>query len=875
MYKSDLLRLFKKSKVRESNKETGDEESEVTLSILREYFGYFKKLLSENNQILEIMAEMEEKASLGLFPPVTIGYIRSRVRVVSQKVENTIYYLNKISGNKYGRLYDVHDEISNRINEKIERKKEVPAADLTIPLEKITRDMADIVGGKMANMGEIMRENVPVPHGFAISTYAYKIFMDHNNLPEKITREMSVSDSNLLKLDVLELVSAKIQNMILEAEMPPELVENIMASYSELEEKTDTEVRISMRSSAIGEDSDSTFAGQYYTALNVPKEEIPSTYKDIIASKFTPQAIFYWKNMGLSHEEIAMGVGCVAMLNAKASGIIYTVDPGNIEENQLVISAVWGLGSYAVEGRVSPDIYRISKDKDKIIEKRAGKKKIMLQSNHSGVVEVNVAEELQDKLCLNEGQIKTLCNYAVALEKHYKKPQDIEWAMDAEGNLYLLQTRPLILCLPDTKVKDAIDFDRDKIADKILVKGTSASRGVGWGEAFVIKNNSDIMEFPEGGVLVSRRTSPKYVKIMDKAAGIVTDIGNVTGHMASLAREFNIPCIVDSGVATKLIKSGTMVTVDAITGNVYEGVVEDLAKMKFEKRHIVIETAAQKKLKQVLKDVASLYLVDVSDPSFKEENCSTFHDITRFAHEKSLEEMFAIGAGLSDKFTGAKKLRNIPFNIYIIDLGGGLSENAMNLDEIGVESIESAPLKALWAGMTQEGISWVGPKEMNISGFLSAMVHGMTEIDPYGKIVGVKKMGNRNYMILSSNYLNFHIRIAYHFTTVDTYCSDVKNDNYITFRFMGGAADSVRRARRAALIEKILNYYDFSVTRKGDFVMARFTKYDKEVIEEKLSMLGSLMGFLRQLDMVMSSDEVVDKYVCAFIRGDYQYSIAK
>ncbi|KPJ65865.1 MAG: hypothetical protein AMJ45_04515 [Syntrophobacter sp. DG_60] len=835
---------------------------------LKEKFTCFEKLLAENNQILEIIADMEGKITAS--KPFNMRYIKRNCQMLSEKVRCVIDYLDRMSGEKHRELYQAYEQINATLKEKLVKKKEIPFWEWTIPLKDITKEKVNMVGGKMANLGEMLNLGLPVPYGFAITTYAYRRFLDYNKLQVKIDERLS--DLDIAKLESLERISQDLKCMILEAEMPEELEAAILHSYSQLEEKTCKHVPISIRSSAIGEDSDSTFAGQYFTALNVRREQIIQKYKEVIASKFTPRAIFYWENIGVSDEDIAMSVGCVAMVEAKASGVMYSVDPNNIRNDQIVISAVWGLGSYAVLGKVSPDIYRVSKDDGVILDKKIGHKRVMLACQYSGVKEVKVPEALQNEPCLSEHEIKALYDYAQTLEAHFQRPQDIEWVLDQNGSLYLLQTRPLTITSSCAEVR----VDANKIPNKVLInEGIVASCGVGSGPAYVVKDDKDISNFPEGAVLITKHTSPKFVKVMKKAVAIITDVGNATGHMASLAREFEVPCIVDTKVATKLITPDMVVTVDANANRVYEGKVDQLIRSDYQKANPMAGSITFRKMEEVLQDIAPLRLVDANDPSFQAKSCRTFHDITRFAHEMSLDVMFSIGTTSLGKIGEAKKLiTNIPLNVYIIDIGGGLTKETADLKKIGVEHIASIPAKALWRGMSHKDMPWAGREIIDFKGFLSIMVHGMTEVSEYGQMVG-KKIGDRNYLIVSKNYMNFHLRVAYHFCTVDAYCSDDEENNYITFRFMGGAADSLRRARRARFIDEVLRNLDFSVTRKADLVMARIVKYDRETIEEKLDMLGRLMGYARQLDMVMPSEAAVDAYIEAFMKGKYGFNLAQ
>ena len=250
----------------------------------------------------------------------------------------------------------------------------------------------------------------------------------------------------------LNAISREIREAILAAPMPEELEEAIFRGYARLAASEGEEVFVSVRSSAIGEDTDVSFAGQYATALNVPPDRLLAAYAEVLASKFTPQAIFYWKEKGFNEEDIPMAVACQTMICARASGVMYSQDPNNVSRNVVIISAKWGLGELVVE-HDSPNVYVVSRENGLILEKRVPRQEAMLVCERSGgVSEIPVADELQWQPCLREEEIQELFQHALLLERHYGNPRDIEWAIDAEGKIYILQTRPLKMSpVPDGK----------------------------------------------------------------------------------------------------------------------------------------------------------------------------------------------------------------------------------------------------------------------------------------------------------------------------------------------------------------------------------------------------------------------------------------
>jgi pyruvate, water dikinase len=834
---------------------------------LRERFQAFQTLLKANNAALEMMGDMEEKYSSGeyLFDR---QYIRASYGRIRDKVFEMVEALNQMAPARFGLLYEVFEQVDGAVNQKVFGRKEIPVSPLVLFLSEVNQNMMDQVGGKNANLGEIRnRVGLPVPMGFAITSYAYKSFIEANQLENQIKKQVDSLGSN--DLEAIALAGRKIQQSILLAKIPPALEKAILTSYDQLVFLAGREITVSIRSSAVGEDSEVTFAGQYATALNVHRELLLQTYKEIIASKFTPRAIFYWKDKGFNEEDIAMSVGCLIMVPAKASGIMYSQDPNNLFQNAIIISAVWGLGQYAVSGQVSPNVYVLSRQDGRLLEKRIPGQEVMLTCQETaGIVEVPVPEEDRGKACLDDLTLRLLFEYGLKLENHYKKPLDIEWSIDESGCLFILQARPLRISSPN---KDLEETPLPEIApERLLIDwGVVASPGVGAGPVYLVKQDQDLIQFPEGAVLVVKHTAPKYVTVMKRAAAIITDIGNVTGHMASLAREFQVPTIVDTREATRLLKTGQKVTVDAVRNKIYEGIFEELIEKERKKEESDLKkTAILKKLEEVLAAIVPLNLVNPHDPSFEPGHCKTFHDLTRYIHEVSIQEMFRIHEKTREaRDEPAKRLQSdIPINLYLVDLDGGLKPTKRPRKIISPDDITSIPLKALWRGLTHPEVSWTGMVEVDLKGFASVMLNTLSDSARYGQT-----MGERSYALISKEYMNFSSRLAYHFSTVDSYCSDIKNNNYITFHFMGGGSSSERRARRARFITGVLKNLDFEVELKGDWLLAKLLKYEGKVTEEKLDYLGRLMCCARQLDMVMYSDGVVDWYIRAFLEGNYSF----
>jgi pyruvate,water dikinase len=853
--------LFRKSKL-------GDRIS-PDKSIFKRKYECFRRILISNNQALEIITDLEHVFYRD--KPFTLAYVLIRSEILIGEVYSIVEDLNEISGGEYPQLFDVAEKIGTTILNDLEQKKKLDKTNLVLPLVMLSRDNIAEVGGKAANLGEVYnRVSLPVPQGFAVTAYACQHFLDHNSLSKLI-------DSKLRGLDVndtatLMKVSAEIQSIILNSELPDDLERGLHEATLELKNKLGSDIRLAVRSSATTEDSEASFAGQHSTVLNVTEKNLVHAYKEVVASTFNSRALFYRRRRGYLDQDVIMSVACIMMVDAQASGVMYTIDPNDSRHAVIMISAVWGLGVSAVDGSTDTDFYQVNK-KNRRIEKSeiATKGTICKTDVEGGTKDEAVSDDLKDKACLEPEQIKTLVDYGLKLESHYGVPLDIEWAIDKQNRLYIIQARPLKKSLKFISVETPTtspDVSEKELTDHpVLIKGgASASEGTASGLAYVLKSDHNLYDIPQGAILIAHQTSPRYVPVMGRVRAIVSDVGSVTGHMASVAREFQIPTLVGTHNATSLIEHSEEITVDANNGIVYKGRVEKLLKEK-EAINPMKGSPTYKAAQAALKKIAPLNLLDPNQDNFNPDSCRTIHDIIRFAHEMSMRKMFWISDDIKAKENIAIRLySSLPMSIYVVDLGGGLSIGP-KAREAQKEDVISVPFKALLNGMTHKGIEWSGDIGINWGGFASIVAESVFR-DPLKE----GRMGGPNYAVISGEYLNFNSRLGYHFATLDTYCGPVVNDNYIIFYFKGGAADIGRRSRRATLITLILKKLLFKVEQKGDMVRGELKKFDRVLIEEKLDMIGRLLGSVRLLDMVLSDDGQIEWYVKEFFKGNYTFT---
>jgi pyruvate,water dikinase len=844
----NLSKIFKKSSddVKQNHTET---------DVLKNKYSSFQKLLSTNNEVLELMADMEEKLS-GEFL-FDIHYIKTTVRILGNNVLKIIDNLNVLTKDKYTYLLNVHQNIYEDIEKILEYKMDIPVSDLVIPLEDLTVKSVGIAGGKIANLGEVRNSvHLPTPQGFVISAYAFVKFMDHNRLIEKISDRLS--SLSIENLEELNKFSNAVYHMIIASNIPADLQEAIENAYAKLCKEAGEKTKVSVRSSAIREDSEFSFAGQYATFLNVPGDMIMQKYKEVVASLFTPRALFYSKTKGFSAGDMVMSVGVLGMVDALTAGVMYSRDPNNSDAEHILINAVHGLGLTAVDGTVTPDLYTVSRHPaGTILGKTVSEQEKMLVCGQNGnLIELLVPDGKRGKQCLPDEQIRLLAEYATVLEKHYSTPQDIEWAVGSDKKIYILQSRPLKIFTQHSASSVCIPT-RFPGYNIILDKGVIACKGVGFGKVFVLKDEEDLEDFPQDAILVAKHTSPKFVTVMNKASAIVTDVGSPTGHMASLSREYQVPTILDTEISTVTLKSGQEITVDAINCNIYEGRVNELLEYASKKKEPFKDTHLFKTLEKALKWVVPLNLTDPDSGTFRPEFCKTYHDITRFAHEIAMHAMFNFGD--EQNIEGIKTIdlhAGIPVDVHMLDIDGGVKEN---IHKASFEDVFSIPFTALLKGM--RSMRWPDPPPVDARGFLGmiARAASVTEDQMY-------ETAQRSFVVVSKNYMNFSIRLGYHFSMVESYAGENINNNYIKFFFKGGGAVIDRRLRRVRLIKEILKGMGFKVKVKEDIIDAVLLKYKQSTIEDRLISMGKLTAYTKQLDMALFNDAVADMYIEQFMK---------
>ncbi|MEK7548678.1 MAG: phosphoenolpyruvate synthase [Patescibacteria group bacterium] len=448
-------------------------------------------------------------------------------------------------------------------------------SDLVVWLAEVDKDDIAAVGGKGANLGEMVKAKLPVPPGFIVTAQAYYQFLADNRLDRQIKQKLA--DLNPEDSKTLHRVAQELQKAISAHPLPKDLQQQVVKAYQELGGSA-----VAVRSSATAEDlPDASFAGQQATFLNIVGEKkLIEAIRQCWASLFEARAIYYRAVHSYDQMKVGIAVPIQRMIQSEVSGIMFTVDPVSGQKENITIDAGLGLGEAIVSGSVTPDHYVVEKNSWRMVSKEIKGQEWQIIGDSSGHnVHRSLTAKQKREAKLSDEEIIRLAKIGAKVEHHYGQPQDIEWAL-FEGSFYLVQSRPVTTLNKKPEISDEIGHlepapgpstDQPNEIKEVILTGAAASVGVASGPVKIIHKPAQIDQVLKGDVLVTEMTSPDYVPAMRKAAAIVTDTGGRTSHAAIVSRELGIPCVVGSGTATTTLKTGQMVTVNGATGEVYKG----------------------------------------------------------------------------------------------------------------------------------------------------------------------------------------------------------------------------------------------------------------------------------------------------------------
>lgn len=789
-------------------------------TLLRRKYEAFKSLLKHDAIALELIADLEE-----LFYGETLAdreranWLAARL---SESVNTMTGQLVEMNPTRYMDLPEYFRKIDFYVRMVLELDQPEVGPPYILSLEDAAA-FPHLAGGKAANLGRAANEkDVPVPPGFVVTANAFNYFIDYNDLSDEIEsrlRQMVVGDHGLLAR-----LTGEMQELILAAEVPEEIARSIRFAVSEIITGDDL---IAVRSSALSEDGEISFAGQYASELNVQPNDVLEAYKRVLAGKYCPRAVAYRISNGLTDGETSMASLIIRMVDADNAGVVYSNDPDCTGDDSIGIYGVYGLGEKLVDGSVSPGKAVLSRSEPPVVNEEC-------TPDEGGLP----AEET----------LVRLAQLAMQLEEIFGCPQDVEWAEDVTGELYILQTRPL------QKEHDQAAEEHQPIAAAPLAENLErASTGVGCGEIYYAPTGEEIALIPSGAIVVTPTLKPALLTFIGNMSGVIASTGSRASHFASVAREAGVPVLI--GTLNTTLEPGQLVTVDGSTGMIFDGCVE--AILTRARGGNAIPQRAIDQYAKVTPLTVKLNLTDPQASNFTPEGCQSMHDVVRFCHEKSVGEMFSL-VDKSGRGMGAAKRLNthLPLVMYLLDLGDGLFTHSADKKVVSAEDIKSRPMWALWYGLSDERVKWP-----------DTLTH--MDWEEFDKIsAGIFSFDSKllaSYSLISQDYLHLMVRFGYHFSVVDTICGPDEKTNYINFRFKGGGAGFDQRLLRLEFIRGVLAHYGFETETRGDMLDAKCSKLSENETRRLLVRLGYLMAVTRLMDMRMDNDEQVKAEIRRFI----------
>ena len=467
------------------------------------------------------------------------------------------------------------------------------ATALVVPFENLRMSDVEVVGGKNASLGEMISQlpqGVRVPTGFATTAHAFREFLKHEGLHERISQRLAALDTEDVR--ALAAAGAEIRGWVEAQPFPADLEKAVRDAFAQLSAGS-PHASFAVRSSATAEDlPDASFAGQQETFLNVHGiDEVLHKMKEVFASLYNDRAISYRVHKGFAHDVVALSAGVQRMVRSDlgAAGVMFTIDTESGFEDVVFITSSYGLGETVVQGAVNPDEFYVHKPmlktgKQAVIRRNLGSKLIQMvfstpdekQATGKLVKTIDVPAEQRNRFSLTDAEVAQLAHYALVIEQHYGRPMDIEWGKDGEdGLLYILQARP-------ETVKSQVQGQAElryklKGTGTVLAEGRAIGQKIGTGPVRIVHNIAEMDKVQPGDVLVTDMTDPNWEPVMKRASAIVTNRGGRTCHAAIIARELGIPAVVGCGDATEQLKDGTLVTVSCAegdTGRIYDGLLE-------------------------------------------------------------------------------------------------------------------------------------------------------------------------------------------------------------------------------------------------------------------------------------------------------------
>ena len=587
---------------------------------MRNRYGTFRELLSLNDECLEILASIQEDLQ---YTTAREEVLADRVASIFDRTDRVVEALGTLTARDHPLLARAARAQRREVERFLVASRARPTPGLAASLSDVDVSSAEEVGSKAAFLGEVKnRLRLPVPDGFALTAEAYRQFCE---TPLWIRIRNATRPADLGDLEALQEIAAHLTGRVMDLPVPRELEVAITEGARAL----GASAGLAVRSSAVGEGEERTFAGQFLSLLSVPPDQAVDAYRRVVASRFSDRALSYRLSGGLTEVDSPMAVLVLPFIRARASGVLYTRDPSAPKGETLWVSAARGSASGIADRGLAGRPVRGGRGRGhRVIEQRIATKGICSCRGREAA-DRRAGDESAPSLSVDE--LALLADRGAAIERHFGVPHDVEWAFDESGELWILQSRPLAM------VDSSAARDKSRVReDPLLSGGRSVFPGRTSGPVHFVADPRGLGATPDGAVLFLRRASPEIVEVFPRIVGLVAEWGNPTGHAAALLREFEIPSVFQMTGGFERLTDGDLVSLDATLARVYSGALWPsrlpASRSGVRRRGTPKDPVSDRLL--------ALHLLDPASFGFRPANCRSAHDVLRFCHEKAIEAMF-------------------------------------------------------------------------------------------------------------------------------------------------------------------------------------------------------------------------------------------
>lgn len=665
-------------------------------------------------------------------------------------------------------------------------------------------------GGKAAGLGWALELGAPVPPGLVLTAQAFGLFVTATGVDAVIRRHLRVARCS--DPEAVTRACAAIQEAILGAELPEPLPGLLAEAAARLGPGP-----LAVRSSAVAEDGEDSFAGQYASELGVAPADLAAAVRRVYAGKYCPRAVLYRMRRGLTDVDTAMAVLLVPMVPARAAGVVYTQQRQEDGSLALAVHAVAGLGARLVEGLARPSCFVFSRTDPPVL----------VRARHV------------EATALTEAHLPRLVRLCLCLEEVWGQPLDVEWALGPDGPV-VLQARPM-------RPEGAPAALPAPPHGPMLAEGLDlAAPGLGCGPVFVAAAGQDVRRIPAGAVVATPSLAPALSAVVDRVAAIVAEHGSRASHLATVAREWGVPVVV--GLAPAALPAGEVVTVDGFSGRILPGCQAGAVNHP---RDAV--PWPRQRWEPLAAATVRLTCTDPAGPGFTPAACQSLHDTVRVAHEGAVAAMLELGSrrGLG---AGQRLRLDAPFALYVVDVGQGLA-GAPRSGEVAMEHLACAPLRAVLDGMVARPGQWG-------EGVFFA---DWAELDRVaGGLVARDSRLLASFALVDADYVHLGLRLGYHFSRIDALACPRVEANYVRLSLEGGGGAAVGQGLRQELVRRILETRGFTVEIRGERLVAVQARVAAQTVLQSCRLLGRLVVGLRLGDAALREPADVEAAVARF-----------